>query len=305
MSISGDGQRVAVSGSVSNIFGPTQGIAEVYEYDGTTWNQLGLTIYTAVVNVRVSSEVELSGDGETLAFATVYNDDQDVSVGAVDVYKYNAINSQWEPRGNQIIGGTAGNRAGLKVTLTDNGEIIGIGSRYYSTNSDLEVGRARAFQYDSVNNIWNETGQGIGVTAEDHYGSAVALTPDGLYGAVGATGYDHNEGTSIDIGYVKVYSFETSRWVQIGNDIIGEGEGDKSGFSVAIAKTASLLRVAIGAIFNDGNGIDAGHVRVYDYDSNQSLWIQAGSDIDGQEGQILDENTYYYHVGMFCCSSWC
>ncbi len=45
------------------------------------------------------------------------------------------------------------------------------------------------------------------------------------------------------MGYAKVYSFETTGWVQIGNDIIGESEDDKSGFSVAIAKTTALLRV--------------------------------------------------------------
>ncbi len=57
-------------------------------------------------------------------------------------------------RGNQITGGVAGNRAGLKVTLSDNGEVIGIGSRYYSTDSDQEVGRARGFQYEILRTIY-------------------------------------------------------------------------------------------------------------------------------------------------------
>ncbi len=300
VSISGDGQRAAVSGSVSNIFGPIQGLAEVWEYDGINWNQLGQTLYTDEVSVRVSAEVELSGDGNTLAFATVYNDDQDMSIGAVTIYYYN-VNKKWKTRGNQIIGGVAGNRAGLKVSLDENGEIIAIGSRYYSTNSDQEVGRARVFQYDSGNDIWSQLGSDItGDTAADHVGSAVAITPDGLHLAIGATGYDHFDGTSkIDTGFVRIYSYFASEWVKLGNDVIGEGEGDKSGFSVAIAKSSSLLRIAVGAIFNDGNGIDAGHARVYDYDSSQDIWVQAGSDINGQNGLILDEDTFYYHVGMF------
>ncbi len=300
VSISGDGQRAAVTGSVSNIFGPIQGLVEVWQFDGSTWNQLGQTIYTAVVSVRVSAEVELSGDGNTLAFATVYNDDQDVSIGAVSLFKYNEGTSQWDTLGNQITGGVAGNRAGLKVSLSDNGEVVAIGSRYYSSNTDQEVGRARVFQYDAVSDDWDQLGSDIvGDTAQDHVGSAVALTPDGLHVVVGATGYDYfGGGTSMtDVGYVRVYSYIASEWVKLGNDIIGEGEGDKSGFSVAIAKTASLTRVVIGAIFNDGNGIDAGHARVYDYDISTDTWDQAGSDIDGQNGQVLDENTYYYHVG--------
>ena len=39
-------------------------------------------------------------------------------------------------------------------------------------------------------------------------------------------------------------------------------------------------RVAIGAYLNDGNGTDAGHVRIYSWDG--SAWSQLGSDIDGE-----------------------
>ena len=39
-------------------------------------------------------------------------------------------------------------------------------------------------------------------------------------------------------------------------------------------------RVAIGAPYNDGNGTESGHVRVYEYASG--AWTQLGSDIDGE-----------------------
>jgi hypothetical protein len=39
-------------------------------------------------------------------------------------------------------------------------------------------------------------------------------------------------------------------------------------------------RVAIGAVYNDGSGSNAGHVRVYSW--NGSAWVQLGSDIDGE-----------------------
>ena len=41
------------------------------------------------------------------------------------------------------------------------------------------------------------------------------------------------------------------------------------------------LRVAIGAPNNDGNGRNAGHVRIYEYNSTYG-WVQLGSDIDGE-----------------------
>ena len=41
-------------------------------------------------------------------------------------------------------------------------------------------------------------------------------------------------------------------------------------------------RVAIGAIGDDGGGLDAGHVRVYDWGG--ATWTQVGADIDGEAG---------------------
>ena len=39
-------------------------------------------------------------------------------------------------------------------------------------------------------------------------------------------------------------------------------------------------RVAIGAPLNDGNGADAGHVRIYQYTNN--AWTQLGTDINDE-----------------------
>ena len=38
--------------------------------------------------------------------------------------------------------------------------------------------------------------------------------------------------------------------------------------------------MAIGAIYNDGGGTYAGHVRIYE--NNNGTWTQIGSDIDGE-----------------------
>ena len=67
-------------------------------------------------------------------------------------------------------------------------------------------------------------------------------------------------------------------WTQVGADIDGEAAEDESGWSIAMSSDGS--RVAIGAKWNDGNGVDAGHVRVYDLVG--STWTQVGADIDGE-----------------------
>ena len=67
-------------------------------------------------------------------------------------------------------------------------------------------------------------------------------------------------------------------WKQLGSDIDGEAVGDYSGLSVSMSSDGT--KVAIGATYNDGNGSDAGHVRVYRYVS--SNWSQIGADIYGE-----------------------
>ncbi|MCB0375616.1 MAG: tail fiber domain-containing protein, partial [Sinomicrobium sp.] len=53
---------------------------------------------------------------------------------------------------------------------------------------------------------------------------------------------------------------------------------DQSGHSVSLSSAGT--RVAIGAHFNDGNGMDSGHVRMYEYQGGS--WVQLGADINGE-----------------------
>ena len=75
---------------------------------------------------------------------------------------------------------------------------------------------------------------------------------------------------------------------QLGSDIDGEAAGDESGWSVAMNDNGD--RIAIGANFNDGNGSDAGHVRVFEYSNNS--WTQLGSDIDGEAAGDKSDTLY-------------
>ena len=64
----------------------------------------------------------------------------------------------------------------------------------------------------------------------------------------------------------------------VGGDINGEAAHDYSGWSVSLSSDGET--VAIGALTNDGNGTDSGHVRIYQLNGNQ--WDQVGSDINGE-----------------------
>ena len=67
-------------------------------------------------------------------------------------------------------------------------------------------------------------------------------------------------------------------WQQQGQDIDGEAAGDQSGRSVSM--NAAGDRVAIGARQNDGNGTNAGHVRIYAW--NGTSWTQKAKTLTGK-----------------------
>ena len=78
-------------------------------------------------------------------------------------------------------------------------------------------------------------------------------------------------------GHVRVYQYTDNNWQQLGSDIDGEATLDQSGWSVSLSADGTIL--AIGALYNDANGTNSGHVRVYQYTDNN--WEQMGYDIDG------------------------
>ena len=50
--------------------------------------------------------------------------------------------------------------------------------------------------------------------------------------------------------------------------------------------------LSVGSEYNDGNGTDSGHVRVYNY--NGTIWSQLGADIDGEEADDQSGHSISY-----------
>ena len=85
---------------------------------------------------------------------------------------------------------------------------------------------------------------------------------DGSHVAIGAY---LNDGGGSGSGHVRISMSMLVSWTQVGADIDGEAANDYSGRSVSFDSDGS--HVAIGAPYNDGNGSDSGHVRVYDIET--------------------------------------
>ena len=165
--------------------------------------------------------------------------------------------ASWSQLGSDIDGEAANDRSGWSVSLSSDGTIVAIGA-YENDGGGGNSGHVRVYQYE--NSTWTQIGQDIdGEAASDNFGISVSLSSDGTIVAIGSSG---NDGTGGNAGHVRLYQYVNSTWTQIGSDIDGEAAGDYSGTSVSLSSDGSI--VAVGAQLNDGNGSNAGHVRVYD-----------------------------------------
>jgi hypothetical protein len=260
VSVSSDGSRLAVgirSGGSSS-----QGIVRVFDWDGTSWTQVGSDIVGLVNGDNFGHAVSLSSDGVRVAIGAPFADPSSnfgyFNSGQVTVYELSG--STWVQMGSVFSAVFNNERLGFSVSLNSDGTKLAIGSTGYG-NANVKV-------YNWSGTSWTQVGSTmVGDAAGDEYGTSVSLSSDGTRLAVGAAAHNTS-------GYVRVYEFSGNVWGQQGSSINGEGSTDRFGFSVSLSSDGT--RFAAGGI---GNTANSGHVRVFEYSSD---WTQVGSDIDSE-----------------------
>jgi FG-GAP-like repeat/FG-GAP repeat len=174
--------------------------------------------------------------------------------------------------GSDLDGEAANDLSGNAVSLSADGKTVAIGA-YFNDGGGNDSGSVRVYQ--NLAGTWTRFGADIdGERSGVVSGFSVSLSDDGKTVAIGAISNDDN---ASDSGSVRVYRNQSGTWSQIGADIDGEAIDDQSGYAVSLSGDGST--VAIGAYFNDGNGVNSGAARIY---RNQSgTWTKIGVDLDG------------------------
>ncbi len=260
VSLSSDGNTVAIGGHYNDGTGLDAGHARVYDWNSVSWTKRGSDIDGEAANDQSGVSVSISSDGNTVAIGARYNDGAGLDAGHVRVYDWDTL--AWTKRGQDINGEAAEDYSGWSVSLSSDGNTVAIGAINNDASGNLlsNAGHARVYDWDTVS--WTQRGQDIdGEAASDNSGWSVSLSSDGNRIAVGAI---YNDGTGSDAGNVRVYEWNTTSWRQLGLDIDGEAIGDNSGRSVSISSDGNIL--AVGAMYNDGNGTSSGHARVFKYE---------------------------------------
>lgn len=271
--LSADGNTLVVGAFGNDQAAINAGHARVFVWNGTSWQQKGLSINGENAYDNFGTSVNLSANGNIVAIGTPVTGGSSASPGYVNIFEWSG--TAWVQLGATIDGEASDDESGSAIDLSANGYTIAIGAPSNDGNG-TDSGHTRVYEWNGT--TWIQKGLDIdGETAFDFSGRSVSLSANGNILAVGSSKNDGASG-NIDIGQVRVYEWNGTTWVQLGLDIEGESTGDLSGCSVSLDSLGNTI--AIGAYKNNGNGSNSGHTRVYDW--NGSTWLQKGMDIDGE-----------------------
>ena len=266
--MSDDGSTIAIAGWANDDNAVDAGEVRVFDWNGSNWVKRGASIYGKAENDGLEV-ADLSSDGNTVAVGTVFNDDNGEDSGHIRVFDWNG--SAWTQRGNAIEGAAADDRAGYYFHMSKDTNVLAAGSQRNDENGN-NSGHVRVFKWNGTN--WIQQGASILGKAAGDYFTHVSLSDDGATLATGSWW------TAIN-GYVRVFDWNGTAWVQRGNDLVGDGNADGHG---VVSITGDGSSIAVGAWGGEtANGNNSGYVRVYDW--NGSAWSQRGNRIIGDEAE--------------------
>jgi hypothetical protein len=243
---------------------PTLTIGRVARADATP---LGSDVLGSTADDRFGLDSDLSADGSR---AVVLAAGGGSEVAYVKAFEWDGFS--WSQLGSDIDGdaGSGGSVAeALSVRISPDGSRFIFGM----AKGDSSPGLVRVYEWSG--SAWVQLGSDITGATGDRLGYSVGISENGSRIVVGAP---EKDGTDTRPGYVQVYDWNGSAWVQAGSDITaGAGADDRVGWAVDISSDGS--RVAVGIPNEDNGGSQSGQIRLYDW--NGSAWVQAGASIDG------------------------
>ena len=235
-----------------------------------------------IINGYFGASVSLSQDGTRLAVGSMTAND----MGKVTVFDYNST--------NPILPGDF-NNDGIVDTNDYNiwRDNLGLDSAVLNGNGtgaatvvqeDYDLWRTNFGETRSEEDGWLQIGSDIlGESTQGLFGESVSLSPDGTMLAIGASQTNTSTGSVVG-GEVKIFEYNGSDWVQLGNTIRGldgDGLGTTVSFGVNNIDDVVSRHVAIGSTWGNLEK----RLQIYRY--NGTEWKQIGPSIsvDMPEGE--------------------
>ncbi|KAB1065562.1 T9SS type A sorting domain-containing protein [Salibacter halophilus] len=252
LSISNNGDIVAIGAISNDDSGSTAGQVRVFEWDGTNWQQKGSDIDGENAGDYFGSSVSLSADGNLFVAGAINNSDIALNSGQVRVYEWNG--SDWMQKGTDLNGLSVNGGFGFSVSMNNQGNTFATGIINGAPYGLVKV-------YEWIGNGWLQKGSNIhGHSNSQDFGYSTSLSSSGDTIAI-SDNYDYTNGNAA--GKAEVYKWDGSSWTQLGQSVYGDTLNNQLGRSVSLSKNAK--RFAVGAIGNSDIAQSSGQVKVFEY----------------------------------------
>lgn len=233
-----------------------------------------ITFFSTTLFAQTQIGLDLKGDGNYDKFGYSVNmpDPYTLAAGShhngkgyVKVYRWSG--NSWAQKGNDVIRTLSTDKTGYSISMPDS-NTIAVGS---PENGGISAGSGlvRIFRWNGT--FWVQKGLGIDGKSTGRLSGRAVSMPDSNTVVIGSDG-----GTLLGSGFVRIFKWNGSVWIQKGMDINGKRIQDNSGFSVSMPDSNT---VAIGSPHNYPDSV--GITRIYVWDG--VAWIQKGFDIRGED----------------------
>jgi hypothetical protein len=240
----------AVIGAFGGRTQTDSGVAYVFEYDGAGWSEQEKLVPSVVQSMQAFG-ISVSIDGEVIVVGAYQEDAPGLDSGAGYVFRRDG--SEWyeEQRLVASDGATYDNFGYVRVL----GDVAVVGAPGDSDQGP-GTGSVYVFYFDGVEWVEGQKLVASDGAADDRFGRSLALVDGALL--VGAPGDDD---TGNESGSVYRFGFDGVAWREVQKFTAWDGApGDGFGYSVSMAGGTA----AVGARYDDHNGVDSGSVYVFD-----------------------------------------
>ena len=148
LSLSSDGNTVAIGAPYNSSNGFWKGHVKVYANNSGTWTQVGATIQGEANDNQSGFSVSLSGNGSVLAIGASGNSNTNGAYsGHVRLYRNNG--GIWSQIGTDIDGEAANDGSGSSVSISSDGNYLAVGA-YQNSGNGSNSGHTRVFNLNTL-----------------------------------------------------------------------------------------------------------------------------------------------------------
>ncbi|KAL7446627.1 hypothetical protein ACHAXM_011649 [Skeletonema potamos] len=273
LALSGDASKLAVGTPYHDTNGDSSGHVKIYLWNEAALNytHTGDIFYGTKAGDLLGDTLQMSADAMTLVIGASSSDTNSEDAGEVRVYRWDEADSSFKLNGTLF--GAKNDRFGYSLSISPDDGVIAVGAIGSPTTPTDTLG-------------YKQQGSPIyGNAPSDKFGWSCSLSNGGKYLAIGAL-LDASGGGSFDdssittADQVKVYEWDGTKYMQVGDALDGDRNKDDFGASISISGDGKIL--AVGAPENDSNGAQSGQVKLFKLNDSGLNYTPFGEPLLGE-----------------------